>query len=177
MTGRLTANTFCSRAGVPLRLAMCGPCRSSVPITRISGCSDRSRRGEWQVRSRPQVGAYVSDETGNSGGSPLVTGSSVERENQRPSHSWVSPTSVGSAASTELSSSGGLRQRSEWSRSSKPSRLTFNAGSIIVRLRSCTASKGCPGPLLIPCRDVVQILPLTDELLEAFEPEFSTVED
>ena len=32
--------------------------------------------------------------------------------------------------------SGGLRRRSEWSRSSKPSRLGFNAGSIVVRPRS-----------------------------------------
>ena len=59
-----------------------------------------------------------------------------ERENQRPSRSWVSPTSVGSARATELSSSGGLRRRSEWSRSSKPSRPSSSAGGIIVRPRS-----------------------------------------
>src|SRR5438034_8748305 len=57
----------------------------------------------------------------------LETGNSAERENQKPSRSWVSPTSVGSASATELSSSGGLRRRSEWSRSSKPSRPSFDA--------------------------------------------------
>ena len=54
---------------------------------------------------------------------------------QRPSHSWASPTSVGSSP-TELSSSGGSRRRSGWSRSSKPLRLSFNAGSIIARPKS-----------------------------------------
>jgi len=40
-----------------------------------------------------------------------------KKGNQMLSRSWVSPTSVGSATATKLSSSGGLRRRSEWSRS------------------------------------------------------------
>jgi hypothetical protein len=62
----------------------------------------------------------------------LGTGKRGKRENQRPSHSWVSLTSVGSASATRPSSSGGLLRRSEWSRSSKPSRLSFNAGCMIA---------------------------------------------
>src|SRR6267154_3136870 len=50
--------------------------------------------------------------------------------------SWVSLTSVGSSTAAELSSFGGVRRRSGWSRSLKPLRLSFNAGSIIARPRS-----------------------------------------
>ena len=67
---------------------------------------------------------------------PPVTGSSVDRENRRPSPFWVSPTTVGSATAMEPSSSGGSRRRSEWRPSSKPSRLSCNAVSIIARPRS-----------------------------------------
>jgi len=42
----------------------------------------------------------------------------------------------GQLNSAELSSFGGLRRRSGWSRSLKPLRLSFNAGSIIARPRS-----------------------------------------
>ena len=56
--------------------------------------------------------------------------------NQRPSRSWVPLTCVGSATATEPSSSGGSRRRSGWSRSSKPLRPSFNAGSIIARPKS-----------------------------------------
>jgi hypothetical protein len=68
------------------------------------------------------------------------TGNSVERENQRPSPSWALPISVGSATRREPSPSGGLRRRSGWWRSSKPSRLSFNAGSMIARPRSVHGS-------------------------------------
>ena len=63
---------------------------------------------------------------------PPETGSSVERENQRPSPSWASPTTVGNATRAEPSLSGGSLRRSGWLRSSKPSRLSFNAGSMIA---------------------------------------------
>ena len=46
----------------------------------------------------------------------------------------------GSATATEPSSSGGLRRRSEWRRSSKPSRLSRNVASIIARPRSVHGS-------------------------------------
>ena len=42
----------------------------------------------------------------------------------------------GQRSARRPSSSGGLRRRSGWSRSSKPSRLSFNVGSIIARPRS-----------------------------------------
>src|SRR5262245_51404540 len=58
----------------------------------------------------------------------------VDRESRKPSRSWVSPTSVGSSP-PDHSSSGGSQRRSGWSRSSKPSRLNFAFGSIIVRSR------------------------------------------
>ena len=52
-----------------------------------------------------------------------------------PSRFWGSPTTVGSATATEPSSSGGLRRRSEWRLSSKPSRLSCYVVSIIARSR------------------------------------------
>ena len=55
-----------------------------------------------------------------------------ERENQRPSRSWASPTTVGSATRAEPSPYGGLLRKSEWFRSLKPSRLSFNAGCMIA---------------------------------------------
>jgi hypothetical protein len=68
----------------------------------------------------------------SSGGSPLEIGSSGERENQRPSRSWASPTTVGSATRAEPSPYGGLLRQREWFRSLKPSRLSFNAGCMIA---------------------------------------------
>ena len=63
------------------------------------------------------------------------TGNSAVRENRGPLRFWVSLTTAGSATVTELSSSGGLRRRGGWPRSSKPSRRSFNVGSIIARPR------------------------------------------
>ena len=63
-------------------------------------------------------------------------GSCVERENQRPSTSWGSPTTVGSATRPKPSPSGELLRRSEWLPSSRLSRLSFNAGSMIAQVRS-----------------------------------------
>ena len=54
------------------------------------------------------------------------TGNSAVRENRRPLCFWVPLTTAGSATVTELSSSGGLRRRGGWPRSSKPSRRSFN---------------------------------------------------
>ena len=65
-----------------------------------------------------------------------VTGSSVERENRRPSRSWASPTTVGSGTRPKPSPSGGSRRKSGWLRSSKPSRLSFNAGCMIAWSKS-----------------------------------------
>jgi hypothetical protein len=50
----------------------------------------------------------------------------------RPSRSWASPTTVGSATRAEPSPYGGLLRKSEWFRSSKPLRLSFNAGCMIA---------------------------------------------
>ena len=58
----------------------------------------------------------------------------MARENRRPSHFLGFTHFCGQRHQRQRpSSSGGLRRRSEWLRSSKPSRLSFNAGSIIVR--------------------------------------------
>ena len=66
--------------------------------------------------------------------------SSGERENQRPSPSWASPTTVGNATRAEPSPYGGSLRRSEWLRNSKPSRLSFNAGCMIAWPRSVHGS-------------------------------------
>jgi hypothetical protein len=62
------------------------------------------------------------------------------RKNQRPSPSWTSPTTVGNATRAEPSPYGGSLRRSEWLRSSKPSRLSFNAGGIIAWPKSVRGS-------------------------------------
>jgi hypothetical protein len=74
------------------------------------------------------------------GGSPLATGSSGERENQRPSPSWASPTTVGNVTRAEPSPYGGSLRRSAWLRNSKPSRLSFDAGCMIAWPKSVPGS-------------------------------------
>ena len=69
-----------------------------------------------------------------------VTGNSGERENRRPSRSWASRTTVGNATRAEPSPSGGSLRKSEWLRSSKPSRLSFNAGCMIAWPKSVHGS-------------------------------------
>jgi len=60
--------------------------------------------------------------------------------NQKPSTSWASPTTVGSATRVEPSPYGGSLRRSEWLRNSKPSRLSFNAVCMIAWPRSAHGS-------------------------------------
>ena len=67
---------------------------------------------------------------------PLVNGKSEAREKLRPSRSWGSPTTVGNATRPRPSPSGGSLRRSAWLRSTKPSRLSFNAASMIAPVRS-----------------------------------------
>jgi hypothetical protein len=64
----------------------------------------------------------------SSGGSPLETGSSGERENQRPSRFWDSRIFVEISRAAEPLTSGALRRRSGWLRSSMSSRQSFNTG-------------------------------------------------
>ena len=65
-----------------------------------------------------------------------VSGSGVGKGNRRPSTSWASPTSVGNATRPRPSPSGESLRRSEWWRSSRSSRLSFNAVSMIAPVRS-----------------------------------------
>src|ERR1035438_4914930 len=65
-----------------------------------------------------------------------VTGRGVGKGNRRTSTSWGSLTTAGNATRPRLSPSGGSLRRSEWLRSSKPSRLSFNAASMIAPVRS-----------------------------------------
>ena len=65
-----------------------------------------------------------------------VTGRGVGKGNRRPSTSWGSLTTVGNATRPRPSPSGGSLRRSEWLPSSKPSRLSFNAASMIAPVRS-----------------------------------------
>ena len=92
----------------------------------------RSHRQAWRNAQCHGGRAPLPCDRSSSGGSPPETGSSGERENQRPSTSWASPTTVGNATRAEPSPYGGSLRRSEWLRSSKPSRLSFNAGCMIA---------------------------------------------
>src|SRR5260370_13320037 len=69
----------------------------------------RGRLAKFGLESHPDKTRQI-----EFGGSPLETGSSAERENQRPSRSWASPTSAGSARPLERSPAGGSQRRIEW---------------------------------------------------------------
>ena len=65
-----------------------------------------------------------------------VTGNSVGKGNRRRSTSWGLLTSVGNGTRPRRSPSGELLRKSEWLRSSRSSRLSFNAVSMIAPVRS-----------------------------------------
>jgi hypothetical protein len=65
-----------------------------------------------------------------------VTGSSVAKENLRPSRSWALLTTVGYGTRPKPSPSGGSLRKGEWLRSSKLSKLSFNVGCMIAWLKS-----------------------------------------
>src|SRR5438128_4705477 len=90
-------------------------------------------------RTLPPVGLRYIDSS-SSGGSPPATGSSAVRENQRPSRSWVSLTTVGSATATEP----GGQAQSHQGRAATPEASSHDRSR-------CMASQGCAGILPIPC--------------------------
>jgi hypothetical protein len=74
-----------------------------------------------------------------------VIGSNIERGNRRPSRSWASPTTVGVVTRQRPSPSGELQRNSEWLRSSRLSKSSFNAASMIAPVRSvCGSARSYP---------------------------------
>ena len=71
--------------------------------------------------------------------------------NRRPSRSWASPTTAGVVTRPRPSPSGGSLRKCEWLRSSRPSRLSFSAASMIVQSGRCMAPQGRHRLLPIPC--------------------------
>src|ERR1017187_9112851 len=75
-----------------------------------------------------------------------VNGSGVGKGNRRPSTSWALPTSVGNATRPRPSPSGGSLRKSEWLRGSRPSRLSFDAVSMIAPAKSVYYGFGAWSP-------------------------------
>ncbi len=69
------------------------------------------------------------------GGLQPTNGNSGAKGNRRPPRSWASPTTAGGATRPIPSPSGELLRACGWSRSSKQSRSSFYAGSMISSVR------------------------------------------
>jgi RNA-directed DNA polymerase len=102
----------------------------------VVGFQHRTEAERFLKQFRERLAKFGS----SSGGSPLATGKSGERENQRPSPFWALPTTVGNATRAAPSPYGGSLRKSEWLRNSKPSRLSFNAECMIAWPKSVHGS-------------------------------------